>query len=46
MIEDPIEFEQQPCDGFEEADVVLVIGEDEVDDVLYQLLVLAYHDII
>lgn len=46
VVEDPIEFEQQSCDGLEEADVVLVVGEDEVDDVLDELLVLADHHIL
>ena len=41
MIEDFIEFEEQPCDSFEEADIILVIGEYEIDDVLYELLILA-----
>lgn len=45
-IKDFIEFEEQPCDSLEEADVVLVVGEYKIDDVLDELLVLADSDIL
>lgn len=41
MIEDPIEFKQQPSDSLEEADIVLMIGKDKIDDVLDELFILA-----
>lgn len=46
VVEDLIEFEQQPSDSLEEADIVLMVGEDEIYDVLDELLILADCDLI